>query len=77
MKAWVGRSFKVKLAAMAAGCGCWSGWTVDRLELLERLRPTADRDAGQRRLGAVRGHLRLLAQALVEALQQRSRRRRA
>ena len=37
-----------------------------------RERPGADRDAGQRRLGQVRGHLGLLPQALVEALQQRA-----
>src|SRR4029079_1080854 len=44
---------------------------VERLDLLERpARP--DRDAGQRRLRAVRGHLRLVAQALVQALQERA-----
>src|SRR3954471_4364354 len=42
---------------------------MDGLELLEAA-AAADRDAGQRRLGAVGGHLGLLAQALVEALQQ-------
>src|SRR6185312_5109162 len=44
---------------------------VDRLELLQRA-ARADRDAGQRGLGEMRGHLRLLAQALVEALKQRA-----
>src|SRR5919109_3151494 len=44
---------------------------VDRLELLERA-PRADRDAGQRRFRAVRGHLRLVAQPLVEALEERA-----
>src|SRR4051812_23836374 len=44
---------------------------MDRLELLER--PAgADGDAGQRRLRAVRRHLGLLAQALVEPLQERA-----
>ncbi len=40
---------------------------VDRLELLERA-PRPDRHARQRRLRQVRGHLCLLAQALIEAL---------
>src|SRR4051794_9741707 len=44
--------------------------TVDRLELLEAP-PRADRDAGQRALGEVHLHLRLMAQPLVEAGQQR------
>src|SRR3954454_3400083 len=44
---------------------------VDCLELLERA-SGSDRDARQRRLGAVRGHLRLLAQPLVQALEQRA-----
>src|ERR1700730_9230825 len=44
---------------------------MDRLELLER--PAgADGDAGERGLGEVRRHLRLLPQPLVEALQQRA-----
>src|SRR5438874_7976747 len=41
---------------------------VDGLELLQRA-SRADRHAGQRRLGQVRRHLRLLAQPLVEAVQ--------
>src|SRR5690606_7732900 len=45
--------------------------SVDRLELLERP-ARADRDARERRLGQVGGHLRLVAEALVEALQQRA-----
>src|SRR3954452_13184365 len=44
---------------------------VDRLELLEGA-AGADRDTRQRRLRAVRGHLGLVAQALVEPLQQRA-----
>src|SRR5215211_7869329 len=44
---------------------------VDRLELLERA-ARAHRDASQRGLRAVRGHLRLVAQPLVEALEQRA-----
>src|SRR3954468_24995405 len=44
---------------------------VDRLELLQRA-ARAHRDAGQRRLRAMGGHLRLLAQSLIHALQQRS-----
>src|SRR4051812_36597049 len=43
---------------------------VDDLELLQRA-PRSDRDARERRLGQVRGHLGLLAQALVQALQER------
>src|SRR5918993_292475 len=42
---------------------------VDDLELLEGA-SAADRNTGQRGLGQVRRHLRLLAQALVEPLQQ-------
>src|SRR3954465_5729687 len=45
--------------------------TVNGLELLERT-PGADRDAGQRRLGAMGGHLRLLAQPLVDPLKERA-----
>src|SRR4051812_10200646 len=44
---------------------------VDRLELLERA-AGADRDTRQRRLGAVGRHLRLLAEALVDPLQERA-----
>src|SRR5262249_23681172 len=44
---------------------------VDRLELLERA-AGADCHARQRRFRQVRGHLRLLAQTLVESLQQRA-----
>src|ERR687895_1570340 len=44
---------------------------VDRLELLEAA-ARAHRHAGERRLGQVGGHLRLVAQALVEPLQQRA-----
>ena len=42
-----------------------------------RYLPGADGHAGERRLGEVHRHLRLVAQALGEALQQRRRRRRA
>src|SRR5437763_4767734 len=42
---------------------------VDRLELLERP-ARADGDARERRLGEVRRHLRLVAEPLVEALEQ-------
>jgi hypothetical protein len=48
------------VAAVAVGA-------VDRLELLERA-PGPDRDAGERRLRAVRRHLGLVAQPLVEPL---------
>src|SRR3954471_11213086 len=44
---------------------------MDRVELLEAA-PGADGDAGQRRLGEVHGHVRLVAQPLVEAEQQRA-----
>ena len=44
---------------------------MDRLELLEAA-PGADGDAGERALGEVHGHLRLVPQPLVEALQQRA-----
>src|SRR5918997_4047070 len=44
---------------------------VDRLELLEAA-AGADRHAGERRLGEVSRHLGLVAQALVEPLQQRA-----
>src|SRR5690348_16169828 len=44
---------------------------VDRLELLEA--PAgADRDARERALGEMHGHLRLVAQALVEAGEERA-----
>ena len=44
---------------------------MDRLELLEAA-PRADRDARERALGEVDGHLRLVAQPLVEAVQERT-----
>src|SRR5271166_4380313 len=44
---------------------------VDRLELLQRP-ARADRHAGEGGLREVRGHLGLLAQPLVEALEQRA-----
>src|SRR5687767_6422823 len=44
---------------------------VDHVELLQRA-PGADRDTGQRRLGQMAWHLGLVAQPLVEALQQRA-----
>ena len=44
---------------------------VDRLELLEAA-ARADRDARERALGEVHGHLRLVAEPLVEPLQQRA-----
>src|SRR5215210_3616890 len=43
---------------------------VDRLELLEAA-AGADRHTRERRLGKVRGHLRLVAQAVVEPLEER------
>ena len=59
--------------AWAAGCSrvVVAVRAVDRLELLQRA-PGADRDTRQRRLGAMGGHLRLLAQPLVDPLQQRA-----
>src|SRR3954466_5923250 len=53
----------------AAASGVVAIRPVDRLELLERA-AGADRDAGQGRLGEVRGHLGLVAQPLVEPLQE-------
>src|SRR5215207_9663595 len=44
---------------------------VDRLELLEAA-AGADRHTRERRLGQVRGHLRLVAQAVVEPLEERA-----
>ena len=44
---------------------------MDRLELLEAA-AGADRDTGQRRFGQVHRHLRLVAQPLVEAGQERA-----
>ena len=44
---------------------------VDRLELLEAA-AGADRDAGERGLGEVHGHLGLVAEALVEPGQERA-----
>src|SRR5581483_4062180 len=44
---------------------------VDDLELLERA-TRAHRDAGERRLGEVGGHLALVAEPLVEALKERA-----
>src|SRR5215204_2802704 len=44
---------------------------VDRLELLEAA-AGADRDTGERRLGQVRRHLGLVAQAVVEPLEERA-----
>src|SRR4029079_6417418 len=44
--------------------------TVNGFELLQRT-PGADRDTRQRRLGAMGGHLRLLAPPLVDPLQER------
>src|SRR5215207_4522183 len=44
---------------------------VDRLELLEAA-AGADRDTGQRRLGQVRRHLGLVAQAVVQPLEERA-----
>src|SRR5918992_2151538 len=44
---------------------------VDRLELLEAA-AGADRHAGERRLGQVGRHLGLVAQALVQSLEQRA-----
>ena len=42
---------------------------MDRLELLEAP-PGADGDAGERALGEMDGHLRLVTEPLVQALQQ-------
>src|SRR5919199_190744 len=55
----------------AAASGVVAVRAVDRLELLERA-PGADRHARERRLGQVRRHLGLVAQALVEPLEQRA-----
>src|SRR5262245_58202270 len=55
----------VPVAPFAARAGA----AVDRLELLEAA-SGADRDAGERRLGEVNRHLRLVAQALVQPAQQ-------
>src|SRR4051794_28629846 len=69
MKTWKKRSFKLKLAPLPPVAMVRAVGLVDGLELLEAA-ATADRDARQRGLGAVGGHLRLLAEALVEALKE-------
>ena len=62
-----GRSVKLKLAPRPPVAVVGAVGLVDGLELFEA--PSApDRDARERRLGAVGRHLGLLAQALVEAL---------
>src|SRR5204862_523507 len=71
MKPGFGGKFKFKLAARTPVAVVRSIRAVDRLELLETP-TTPDRHAGERRLGAVRGHQGLIAEALVEALQQRA-----
>src|SRR5690242_16138394 len=58
-------------AAAVAAARPRAGGAVDRLELLEAA-AGADRDAGQRRLGQVHRHVRLVAEPLVEAVQQRA-----
>src|SRR5205085_10558032 len=62
----------VAAAAVAgvARAGARPGAVAHRLELLEAA-AGADGDARERRLGEVRRHVRLLAQALVEPLQER------
>src|SRR5512134_2278338 len=50
-------------------CGAAPRRPVDHVELLEAA-PGADRDARERALGEVHGHLGLVAHALVEALQE-------
>src|SRR6266851_2365111 len=74
---------RVPMARAAGAGGLWDArlpsapvargaiGAVDRLELLERA-ARADGPAGQRGFGQVGGHLRLLAQAHVESLQERS-----
>src|SRR3954447_24418678 len=57
-----------RLLAPAAVLGIF-GAAVNGLELLEAA-PRPDRHARERRLGQVGGHLRLVAQALVEPLEQ-------
>src|SRR3954453_6773461 len=69
MKAWKKRSVKLKLASRPPIAMVGAVGLVDGLELLEAA-STSDRDAGQRRLGAVCRHLGLLAQALVETLEE-------
>src|SRR5215218_902347 len=59
------------LAACAPVIAAVAVRAVDRLELLERS-AGADGHARERRFGAVRRHLGLVAQALVQALQQRA-----
>ena len=59
------------VAAAVARARARARAAVDRLELLEAA-ARADRDARQRRLGEVRRHVRLVAQALVEPVQQRA-----
>src|SRR5438270_11801087 len=58
-------------AAAVAPAGARAGAAVDRVELLEAA-AGADGDAGERRLGEMHRHVRLVPQALVQALQQRS-----
>src|SRR4051812_29752533 len=53
-----------------ARAGACTGAVPHRLELLEAA-TRADRDARERRLGEMRRHVSLLAEALVEALQER------
>ena len=62
------RAWRLTLVAPAAAPLIAVG-AVDDLELLERA-AGADRHAGERRLGQVRGHLGLFPQALVEPQQQ-------
>src|SRR3954468_1076082 len=60
-------------AAVAVAVAAVAGLVraVDRLELLQAPAGT-DGDAGERALGQVDRHLRLVAQALVEAVEQRT-----
>src|SRR4051812_1881622 len=57
--------------ATVAPAGAGAIRAVDRLELLEAP-PGADRDAGQGTLREVHRHLRLMPEALVEAVQERA-----
>ena len=62
---------RATLAAAVASAGAGAVRAVDRLELLEAA-PGADRHTRERALGEVDGHLRLVAQALVEPRQERA-----
>src|ERR1700754_4676236 len=69
MKAWKGRSVKLKLAPRPPIAIVGAVGFMDGLELLEAS-TASDRDAGERRLRAMGRHLCLISQTLVEPLEQ-------